>query len=323
MLWKVARVRRIEVRRAGWRTLRVHLDALEVPTGLLQQSLSALKARSRRHERWRRERLRVHVTVLARDVMWSQDATHLGRDCGRSVEGQVVKDVASTRNLSVWIGPSAKGCELVAMLRRTAAERGGWPLVWVSDNGPCNVETELEALLREHRVLHLTNMPHTPENNTWIERGFGEVKAETGLGKGVVLEGSPRALVDLREWLPDAPAVVGEVAQGHISSQEVGVRARETPLQGATWCALLVRAWHKLDCVHVRTSRGGRTAAELDTILPCAEDLVCRDCLYEAACANIERGLRVAPNVRARRRAVREAILATLEGFGLVRRTRG
>jgi hypothetical protein len=266
----------------------------------LRQSLSALKARSRRRERERRERQRVHLHVLARDVMWSQDATHLGRRVGRSVEGQVIKDVATARNLSMWVGPTAKGRELVAMLRSTAAERGCWPLVWVSDNGSCNVESEVEALLCEHRVLHLRSMPHTPEHNTWIERGFREIKSETGLGKSAVLGGAPVQLMELRTW------IAGN---------------REVP--GAAWCLSLDRAWRKLDGVHVRTSRDGRTAAELDTLLPRAEDRVCRDRLYAAARENIERAVRCARNRRERRRAEREAILATLEGFGLVRRTRG
>lgn len=323
MLWKVARVRRLETRKCGWRTLRMHLHKPDVPTALLQESLSALKERAARRERQRRERMRDHLAVLARDAMWSQDATHLGRNGGRSVEGQVVKDVASTRNLAVWIGPPAKGHELVLMLLRTVEERGCWPLVWVSDNGPCNVEAELEALLRMHHVIHLRNLPRTPQHNTWIERGFRELKAETGLGKGVVLTGSPEALVDLREWLPGPPERIGEVAHGRVSSSEVGVQTQERPLQNATWCTSLARAWHKLDCVHVRTSRGGRTAVELDRILPRAEDLVCRDCFYAAACANIERAVLGVPNARARRLAERRAILETLEQFGLVRRTRG
>lgn len=295
MLWKVARLRRVEIQRAGWRTLRRHLDRGDVPTSLLQQSLSALKARSRCRERRRRERQRVHLDVLARDVMWSQDATHLGRECGQSVEGQVIKDVASTRNLAVWIGPSARGREIATMLMKTAAERGSWPIVWASDNGSCNVENDVEELLRTHRVLHLKNLPHTPQHNAWVERGFGEIKAETGLGKGAQLQGCPEVPVDLRE-------------------------ASNRP---ATWEARLLKAWLRLDFVHVRSSRGGRTAADLDTILPRAEDLVCRERFYAAACANIERAACSARNARERRRAERQAILETLESFDLVRRTRG
>ena len=300
VLWRVARARRREVKRAGWRTLGRHLDTDAAPTRLLQRGLSDLKARSRRREQRRREQLRVHLRVLARDVMWSQDATHLGRECGQSVEGQVARDVGTARNLSIWIGPPARGSELVAMLRRTAAERGSWPIVWVSDNGSCNVETELEAVLRENRVLHLRNLPRTPQHNAWIERGFREIKEETGLGKGAVLAGSPSSLTDLREWIA-------------ATGQERAPR----------WCRNLARAWHTLDSVHVRTSRADRSAAQLDTILPRAEDLVCRDRLYEAACASIERAVRSARTARERRRAEREAILETLERFGLVRRTRG
>jgi len=73
----------------------------------------------------------------------------------------------------------------------------------------------------------------------------------------------------------------------------------------------------------VRPSRGGRSATQLDTLLDRAEDLVSRDRFYEAACAAIENAVRDIDNLRARRRAEREAILGTLEQLGLVTRTRG
>jgi hypothetical protein len=72
-----------------------------------------------------------------------------------------------------------------------------------------------------------------------------------------------------------------------------------------------------------RPSRGGLTSAQLDRIRPRAQDLVHRARFYETACAAIEAALHGIEDARARRRAEREAILCTLEQFGLVTRTRG
>ena len=73
----------------------------------------------------------------------------------------------------------------------------------------------------------------------------------------------------------------------------------------------------------VRPSRGGFTAAQLDRMLPRAEDLVSRDRFYEAACEAQRSAAQGVHNVRARRRAERETIYFTMEVFGLVKRTRG
>jgi hypothetical protein len=45
--------------------------------------------------------------------------------------------------------------------------------------------------------------------------------------------------------------------------------------------------------------------------------------IYEAACQAIARGVEGLDKARDRRRAEREAILATLQSFGLITRTRG
>jgi hypothetical protein len=50
---------------------------------------------------------------------------------------------------------------------------------------------------------------------------------------------------------------------------------------------------------------------------------VSRESFHQAACSAIEKAVQGQRTARARRRAEREAIYATLEHFGLVRRTRG
>jgi transposase InsO family protein len=66
--------------------------------------------------------------------------------------------------------------------------RGRLPLVWSTDNGSCYCSADVEAWLAERRVVHLRSLPHTPQHNAWVERCHGELKAESGLGRGVVLE---------------------------------------------------------------------------------------------------------------------------------------
>jgi hypothetical protein len=58
-------------------------------------------------------------------------------------------------------------------------------------------------------------------------------------------------------------------------------------------------------------------------MLPSWEGAVARGAFYAAVCHAREEALRDVIGARARRRAVREATLVTLERFGLVYRTRG
>jgi transposase InsO family protein len=171
---------------AGWRELDDKLPA--VPTRLVQASLALLKPRRRRRGERRRKAERVHVEVHARDVLSSQDGTHLGRCQGRAVTAEVVKDVATMRTLDVAVSPRAtSGADVIAMLEALEA-RGRLPLVWSTDNGSCYCSAEVETWLAEHRVVHLRSLPHTPQHNAWVERCHGELKAEACLGKGVRLD---------------------------------------------------------------------------------------------------------------------------------------
>jgi transposase InsO family protein len=71
----------------------------------------------------------------ARDVMWSMDGTHLARLAeGGKVEAQVVRETATPRILAIEVGPPADGDDVLRILERAARERGGLPLVLVTDN---------------------------------------------------------------------------------------------------------------------------------------------------------------------------------------------
>ena len=65
------------------------------------------------------------------------------------------------------------------------------------------------------------------------------------------------------------------------------------------------------------------TATTYDCSLPPWYTRVDRARFYDAACGAAERAMSLATGPRACRRAEREAILQTMETFGLIRRTRG
>src|SRR5262249_25869596 len=120
------------------------LEALEeagisIPVTIVRELLRELKLRRRRYLARKREAERVHVKVHARDVLWSGDATHLGRDAaGKTVQARAVKDVATTTPIEHSIGGPATGTDVLALLKRAKLVRGTLPLVLAMDNGPEN-----------------------------------------------------------------------------------------------------------------------------------------------------------------------------------------
>jgi transposase InsO family protein len=264
----------------GWRPIERGLGG-RVPTREVQHCVRAWKRRWRCRARRAREQRRVHVEVLARDVLWAQDATQVGRVDGRAVQAEVVRDAASDATEVPRIGAAAKGVDVRDVLAAVAQQRGTLPLVHALDNGSSYCEAETRRWLAERKVLVLRSLPHVPQHNAFAERANGELKAESGLRSDTVL----------------------------ASTQEASVA--------------LSAACTRLNGARCRTSRGGRTAHELDQVLPRAEDLVHRDTFHETACYNIARAVHRAETPRARRLAEREALYETMEQFGLIRRTRG
>jgi transposase InsO family protein len=265
---------------SGWRPVERGLGG-RVSTREAQECVRAWKRRWRRRARRAREQRRVHVLVLARDALWAQDATQVGRVDGRAVQAEVVRDAASDATEVPHIGPAAKGADVRDVLAAVAQQRGALPLVHALDNGSPYCEVETRRWLAERKVLVLRSLPNVPQHNAFAERANGELKAESGLASDTVL----------------------------ASTDEAG--------------AALEAACTRLNVARCRTSRGGRTARELDAALPRAQDLVDRDTFWETACYNIARAVQDAPSVRARRLAERNATLETMEQFGLIRRTRG
>jgi transposase InsO family protein len=303
---------------------------------LVRESLKSLKLDYRRRVRGLLEATRKHIEVGHRDTMWSHDATELARgvaceppadatpvptpgpggQAGPSgsilglpnasdpsvggengsapaldgnrlpsgagiIQAEMIRDVASTRTLQAFAGAPADGDEIVALLERTAAGRGTWPLVLVTDNGGPYRSNAVAECLEAHQVVHLFNEPHTPEHNAWVEHGHGEHQEEMALAADAVTPG----LEDLR--------------------------------------ARLARATFTLDHCRLRATRGWQTAHQYDLGLPPAGGVISRAVFYEAAYQAVARATKGLDGARERRRAEREAILATLQSFGLINRTRG
>lgn len=173
---------------SGWRPIAEALRG-RVPTRLVQEELRAIKKLHRVHEANRRREARMHTQARLRDAMWSLDATHLGRlPNGEAMQALVVRDVATRRTIASSIGPVVCARDVIALLEKAKAERGGLPLVLATDNGSANTDHDVAAYLAREGVVHLRSRPHTPQDNPWVERAIGELQAESGLGNGVVQE---------------------------------------------------------------------------------------------------------------------------------------
>jgi transposase InsO family protein len=177
----VARTWRGLGRGAGWRPVAAAL-AGQVPVRLVQESLRAVKRLARRHAARRTERRRVHVEVFAENVLWHQDATHLARVEGDAVQAQVVRDAAQRDVLAASVGGDVTAHDAAELFEAAVVAAGAPPLVHATDNGPPYVAAAFQACLRRHRVVHLRNLPRTPQHNARCERVIRDVKEDAELG---------------------------------------------------------------------------------------------------------------------------------------------
>lgn len=285
----------------GWRTLcaAARRAGLILGARLLQGLVRRLKekraARARRRILCQRE----HVAVLVRDALWSCDESFLGRDAAGEVRGLLVRDPATSSALWASVGAPASGEALAEALCSTARLRGGWPLVVALDNGGANRSVPVQALLHAQQVVPLYNLPRTPQHNAFVERAWGEIKCASGLGR--TADGSsPRAIP------PGTGVTVSGLGCENRAALQNRLQAAQKALQHTP-----------------RPRWGGITPAELDNLLPRADDRTCRARYYQSTCAALARIAELPLTARARRRAERDAILASLEWHGLVTRTRG
>jgi len=240
----VARASREKGQSAGRLVIERALEPRQ-PRRLIVTSLARWKARWRREEREQLLAHRTSVQVLYRDVLWSQDGTHLGRTEDGAVHAQVSKEGASRGTLRAQARQGANtGADVVSQLEALRVARG-LPLILGLDNGPENIAAAVEAYLARHQVVALYNVPRTPQHNARAERGIGELKRESGLGKGVRL------------------ASVGEAQQQLDMASERLTRRRLRACLG--WCTA-EQADRTLPCWYGVVDRGRFYAAACSAI---------------------------------------------------------
>lgn len=253
-----------------------------IPRARVRRVLAELKAERRKRRGRHVRKARVSTRVLARDALWSLDATHLGRGPrGAEVQAEVLREVASTRTIGLSVGPPAVARDVVRLLDTAALERGTAPLVLLTDNGGTYRSDAVDAWCRARGVVHLYSLPRTPQHNAASEHGMRELKEEAALGKGVRLR-------DIR-----VPA------------------------------ARLVAARERIDRHRLRRTRGWRTAVDDDAARRPWTDVVQRDEVLEKVSCAIRRAVLHSEPGRARRRAIREAVLGALQDLSVITRTRG
>ena len=154
-----------------------------VPRTLIRWALRRWKQRLERREWSRRERLRQRIRPAGPNVLASFDGAFVGQlPDGTQVKAELVRDVVSQCTAVPVIATELGADEVVAVLDAwTAAHHGEPPLAIVSDRGPENRNAVVEAWCERHRVVHVLNVPHTPQHNPWAEHGWGEVKGDSGL----------------------------------------------------------------------------------------------------------------------------------------------
>lgn len=179
-------------RGAGWRPVAKALP--DLAGDLVQEGVRRAKRAHRAAHRRHLEAARISTHVRRRDVMWALDATHLGRLGGAAVEGVVLMDVGSKRTLAIAVGRPAHAGEVIALLDQVRRVRGSLPLVLCCDNAKAYTATAVDTYAKRHDMIVLHSKPHTPTDNAAVERRCGELKQETGLGKGVVLHDAEDAL---------------------------------------------------------------------------------------------------------------------------------
>jgi hypothetical protein len=184
----------------GWRDVLGGILRLgeRVSTMLVQQETATGKRERRAATRRAIEAARAGHEVLARDAVWCQDTTHVGRlEGGEEVAAELITDRATLSVVSLTVGAVPDSGDVCADLERAAQERGGWPLVRQRDRAGIYGTPEALAQLKRERVVDLLSRAHTPTDNPVAEHMNGELLAESELGVGVRLGSTEEAAARL------------------------------------------------------------------------------------------------------------------------------
>jgi transposase InsO family protein len=235
--------------RAGWKSVLAAAGGT-LPTRLIQESLREIKRIYRARRARGRARRRQSLRVLAANVLWHMDATHLGRTPdGSEVQAQAVRDAARPTVLAATVGPVVTAEDALRALVAAIRLAGALPLVLVTDNGSPYTSETFTTLLRALRVVHLRNLPHTPEHNARAERVFRDWKDDEELGRGVVLPDVETAAVrvvracDAQERLAALTSRPTPLTLAYTDEQrERFYQAVCRRIRGAVQCARTARA---------------------------------------------------------------------------------
>ncbi len=277
VLAEARKLARAELEEQGWTAgeepIWCGLDK-KISRARVRRALRELKADRHRRRAGHVRDARVSVEVLARDAVWSLDATHVGRDpMGDEVQAEVLREVASTRTIGLSVGPPATALDVVALLDTAVLERGTAPLVLQSDNGGTYRSKMVAEWCEEHGVVQLFSLPHTPQHNAASEHGMLELKDLAALGKGVLVVSSAKVLARL-EWARD-------VLDGHRLRRTRGwITAVASDSARPAWRALVRRQDFRLrvscrndEAVLHSTPGRARRRAEREAILGTLQDL--------------------------------------------------
>jgi hypothetical protein len=258
----------------------------QVSLRIVRESLQRLKAGLRQRLRVLEEASRKHVEVRLRDAVWSLDAQELARG--------LVEE------------PGA-GILQAEMLRDVASTKTIDATV-----GPPATGDEVVAQL-ERAAAHRAAWPLVLVTDNGGPYRSQPVKDCLDRNHVVHL---------LNE--PHTPQHNPWVEHGHGEhQQEMMLSSWTPPFDRNELAAALERARCTLDHHRLRKTRGWKTADECDVGLKPAEGVISRAVLYETARQAVARATAGLDKARERRRAEREAILATLESFGAITRSRG
>jgi len=253
---------------------------------MVRESLKLLKAGLRQRLSVLEKRARVHIEVKLGDGMWSLDAQELAREV---------------------TGLSGAGILQAEMLRDVASTKTIGTAVSAPATG-VEIVAQLECAAAERGAWPLVLA--TDNGATYCSQVVEDCLA---LHEVVHLRNEPRT-PQHNPW----------VEHGHGEHQEeMLLSSWRPPFDRHELAAGLERARQTLDHHRLRRTRGWNTAADYDLGLTPAAGVISRAVFYETACQAIARAVEGLDRARERRRAEREAILATLQSFKVITRSRG
>ena len=266
-----------ELERQGWQVGEGPIHRAlggRFPLARIRRVLKELKAEHRARKRKHVEEARKSMRSCARDAVWAIDATHLGRNLLRmAVEAEVIRELASTRTIGISIGLPATAEEVIALLERTARERGTLPLVLICDNGPAYRSERVREWCKQHKIILLYSLPRTPQHNGACEHGMRELKGEAMLGKGVLV-------LDTEEVRARLEESVGRIDGCRLRTTRDWKTAVEADECNTPWSALVdrERVYAEITCAVERalihsTGERARRRAKREAILDTLQQL--------------------------------------------------